>query len=65
MAIIVNNAPVRVLALGNSSTRSNIKVFAEKPTNHSRGLARPTNHSSSEYFSLAAEATLGASGGGA
>ena len=65
MAVIVNNPSMRILAFWDSPTRGNIKFFAEKPTNHSRGLARPTNHSSSEYFSLAAEATLGASGDGA
>ena len=65
MAVVVNNAPKWVLTFGNSPTRSNIEIFAEKPTNHSRGLARPTNHSPREYFVLAAEATLVAGSDGA
>ena len=58
MAVIVNNASMRVLAFWDSPTRGNVKFFAEKPTNHSRGLAGPTNHPTSEYFILAAEAAL-------
>ena len=61
VAVIVNNAPIRVLSFWDGPIRSNIKFFAKKPTNHSRGLARPTNHSTSECFILAAGAAVTAS----
>ena len=54
----MNNASIRVLTFWDSPTRGNIKIFAEKPTNHSRGLARPTNHSTCEHFILETEAAL-------
>ena len=61
MAVIVSNAPIRVLTFWDCPTRGNIKIFAKKPMNNSRGLARPTNHSTSEHFILETDAALATS----
>ena len=63
--VIVDDAPMRIITLSHGSTRYYIKIFVQKPPNHSRGLARSPNHSSSNYFFLKTKATLRARGSGA
>ena len=52
MAIIVNDATMRIIPFWNGATRGNIKIFIEKLTNDRWGPASPANHSPSTHLIL-------------